>query len=95
MHDKTTLSYGDEVYFIAGDNKGTFGKYIKHDLDSGYCVPHIDTGLGAYDNRIMSRPWDREIINIDILKTQRINLLKELELVESQILMVKKAKNEN
>ena len=92
MHDKTTLSYGDEVYFIAGDRKGEFGKYSHHDSDSGSYVPHIDVGNGTYNRLCYARPCDHEIVNIDILKTKRVELLKELELVESQIFTVKTAK---
>lgn len=82
------LKAGDEVLFVAGQDKGKFGTYLYHERDSGYLVPHVDMGDG-----IISKPWEYEIICLRVVKEIREEALARIEEMDEQILRWTKVKN--
>jgi len=66
---------GDEVLFIDGNWKGKFGTYLYHDYDSGYYVPFVK----LHESGFITKPWDREIVNIKDLECKEKLLEYELK----------------
>jgi hypothetical protein len=97
-------TFGEEVFFI---KEQTFGKYITHHYDSGYCVPHVFIGTDEewedYEDHIkddmgpfmgeVSRPWDNEICSEKELTEEIEKLESKLKSQQELLATLKKAKS--